>query len=75
MSVWGLLAIGTVGLLTLSALVGLSIGAIRGHISHEVSELLDLEPCQRTPRHIWKSDRPEAQNPTWRQQAESSLRS
>lgn len=73
MSVWALLAIGTVGLLTLSAVIGLSLGAILGHISREVSELLDLEPWQRTPPHIWKSDRPEAQDRTWRQQPGGGL--
>lgn len=73
MSVWALFAIGIVGLLTLSVLVGLSIGAILGHISREVSELLDMEPWQRTRPHIWKSDGPEAPDPTWRQQPGGGL--
>jgi hypothetical protein len=73
MSIWALLAIGTVGLLTLSVLVGLSIGATLGHISREVSELLDLEPSQRTPPHIWNSDRPEAPDPMWLQQPGGGL--
>jgi hypothetical protein len=44
MSVWTLFTIGLVGLLTLSVLVGLSLGAILGQISREISHLLDSEP-------------------------------
>ena len=44
MSLWPLLGVGLVGLVTLSVLVGLSVGAILGHISREISDLLDSEP-------------------------------
>ncbi len=47
MSVWAVLAFGLVGLLTFSVLVGLSLGAILGQISREISDLLESEPWQR----------------------------
>ncbi len=45
MSVWALLAFGLVGLVTVSVLVGLSLGAILGQISREISYVLDSELC------------------------------
>jgi hypothetical protein len=47
-SVWTLLGFGFVGMLILSVLVGLAIGAILGQISREVSRLLEFEPSDRT---------------------------
>lgn len=49
MSVWDSLAIGGVGLLTLSALVGVFLAAILGSVGRDVSELLELEPWASTP--------------------------
>lgn len=49
MSVWDSLAIGGVGLLTLSALVGVFLAAILGSVGRDVSELFELEPWASTP--------------------------
>ncbi len=49
MSVWVSLATGAVGLLTLSALVGVVLAAILGSVGRDVSELLELEPWASTP--------------------------
>jgi uncharacterized membrane protein len=43
MSVWSLVVLTLVGLASLSLLVGLSLGAILGHISREMSDLLESE--------------------------------
>jgi hypothetical protein len=44
MSLWPLLGIGFAGLAALSMLVGLSVSAILGQISSEITELLDSQP-------------------------------
>jgi hypothetical protein len=49
MSVWAWLAIGLVGWLTLSTVVGLSIAAILGRVSRDVSERIDAEAGAATP--------------------------
>jgi hypothetical protein len=48
MSLWTLLAFGLVGFFTVSVLVGLSVAAILGQVSRELSSLLDPEVGQRT---------------------------
>lgn len=45
LSAWMFVAVG-IGLLTVSVLVGLSLGAILGQISREISDLLESEPWQ-----------------------------
>ncbi len=49
MSLWALLAFGLVGFVTVSVLVGLSLCAILGQISREMSDLLESESWQRVP--------------------------
>jgi hypothetical protein len=48
MSLWPLVGIGLAGLAALSLVVGLSVSAILGQISREITDLLDSEP--------WPSD-------------------
>jgi hypothetical protein len=47
MPLWAALVLGLVGLFTVSVLVALSVGAILGQISREVTDLLDAEPWQQ----------------------------
>jgi hypothetical protein len=44
MSLWPLVGIGLAGLAALSLVVGLSVSAILGQISREITDLLDSEP-------------------------------
>jgi hypothetical protein len=49
MSVWAWFGIALVGVLLLSAVVGVTLAAMLGRISREVSDLLDLEPWASGP--------------------------
>lgn len=62
MSLWALLAFGLVGLVTVSVLVGLSLGAILGQISREMSDLLESESWQRVTTVATSSPRGTARN-------------
>jgi hypothetical protein len=58
MSAWLWLIVGVAAFLAISVLVGLAIAAVLGHISREVSELLDSGPWTSAPL-LGSQDAPE----------------
>jgi hypothetical protein len=55
MPVLAWIVIGAATVLSLSVVVSLSVAAILGRISREVSQLLEIEPCAWAPRKRTKA--------------------